>query len=151
MGRGLMDRQDAERRARRLLRWYPKAWRQRYGDEFTELLTADIGERPRSRRRTLDVVRRGLAARIAPRPAVAIVVLVASLAACAWILGTFITAPIDPAQIACGTHCTPQIVMHLRATESWRVKHLTDANWAISLAVGIGLGGAATALLICYD
>jgi hypothetical protein len=140
-----MDREAAERHARRLLRWYPKGWRQRYGDEFTEVLIADIGERPRSRRRTLDIVRRGLAARIAHRPAVAIFVLVASLAACAWILGTFVTAP---TQIACGTHCTPIDIEQLRATESWQVRYLSDADWAIPLAVGIGLSGSAIALLI---
>jgi hypothetical protein len=55
----------AERRARRLLRWYPGAWRARYGDEFAELLIADIHERPRSPARTLDVVRSGMVARLA--------------------------------------------------------------------------------------
>lgn len=36
------DRGDAgERHAARLLRWYPAAWRARYGAEFTELLLAD--------------------------------------------------------------------------------------------------------------
>jgi hypothetical protein len=52
-------------RAARLLRWYPRAWRERYGEEFTELLVADIGERPRSAARTLDVARAGLTARAA--------------------------------------------------------------------------------------
>ncbi len=54
----------AERRARRLLRWYPRSWRERYGDEFLELLIADIAERPRSWSRALDIARRGAAARI---------------------------------------------------------------------------------------
>lgn len=53
------------RRAQRLLRLYPKAWRDRYGDEFTELLIADISEQKRSWRRSLDVVRAGLVARLA--------------------------------------------------------------------------------------
>jgi hypothetical protein len=53
-----------ERRARRLLRSYPPAWRDRYGEEFLELLVADICERPRSWRRTADVVRGGLVARL---------------------------------------------------------------------------------------
>lgn len=60
----------------RLLRWYPRAWRDRYGAEFTELLIADIEERPRSVGRALDVARGGLVARLAdaglagcPRPA----------------------------------------------------------------------------------
>jgi hypothetical protein len=52
-------------RAARLLRWYPAAWRARYGEEFTELLIADIGERPRSAVRTRDVVRGGIVARLA--------------------------------------------------------------------------------------
>ncbi len=54
----------AEKRACRLLRWYPRAWRERYGDEFAELLLADISERPRSRSRAFDVARRGVTARL---------------------------------------------------------------------------------------
>jgi hypothetical protein len=56
---------DAARRAARLLRWYPRAWRERYGAEFAELLISDISERPRSRVRTLDVARGGVVARLA--------------------------------------------------------------------------------------
>jgi hypothetical protein len=56
---------DAARRAARLLRCYPRAWRDRYGDEFAELLIADIEERPRSAARTLDVIRGGALARCA--------------------------------------------------------------------------------------
>jgi hypothetical protein len=41
----------AARKAERLLRWYPRPWRDRYEAEFTELLMADISERPRSPRR----------------------------------------------------------------------------------------------------
>jgi hypothetical protein len=55
----------AARRAARLLRWYPRAWRSRYGEEFAELLIADISERPRSRTRAADVVRGGIVARLA--------------------------------------------------------------------------------------
>jgi hypothetical protein len=51
-------------RAARLLRWYPRAWRSRYGEEFAELLVADIEERPRSRSRTADVIRGGIVARL---------------------------------------------------------------------------------------
>jgi hypothetical protein len=53
------------RRAERLLRWYPKAWRSHYGDEFAELLISDISERPQSWTRTVDVVRGGIVARLA--------------------------------------------------------------------------------------
>ncbi|MCW2935200.1 MAG: hypothetical protein JWM19_6162 [Actinomycetia bacterium] len=56
---------DAARRAARLLRWYPGAWRDRYGDEFAELLISDIVERPRSASRVLDVARGGIVARLA--------------------------------------------------------------------------------------
>jgi hypothetical protein len=56
---------DAARRAARLLRWYPRAWRERYGAEFAELLISDISERPRSRVRMLDVARGGVVARLA--------------------------------------------------------------------------------------
>ncbi|MGH3289793.1 MAG: alpha/beta hydrolase [Streptosporangiaceae bacterium] len=55
---------EAARRTARLLLWYPKAWRSRYGEEFAELLMADICERPRSRMRTADVVRGGIVARL---------------------------------------------------------------------------------------
>ena len=57
---------DAARlRAARLVRWYPRRWRDRYGDEFTELLVSDIAERPDSLARIFDVARGGLLARLA--------------------------------------------------------------------------------------
>ena len=83
------DAQDPDaQRAARLLRWYPKAWRSRYGEEFTELLLADIAERPRSRSRTADVIRGGVVARLAdaglsgcaPGPAAQVRASLASLA-----------------------------------------------------------------------
>ena len=55
----------ARLRAARLVRWYPRQWRDRYGEEFTELLVSDIAERPDSLARTLDVARAGLLARLA--------------------------------------------------------------------------------------
>ena len=36
-----------ERRVCRLLRWYPACWRERYGEEFAELLLAELTEQPR--------------------------------------------------------------------------------------------------------
>jgi hypothetical protein len=51
------------RRVRSLLRWYPPSWRARYGEEFAELLLAEMEERPRSWRRTADVAASGLLAR----------------------------------------------------------------------------------------
>jgi hypothetical protein len=54
-----------ERRARRLLRWYPGSWRARYGEEFAELLLAELAEQPRAWRRTVNVAHCGLTARLA--------------------------------------------------------------------------------------
>jgi hypothetical protein len=55
----------AARRAERLVRCYPRAWRARYGEEFTQLLIDDISERPHSLTRTADVLRSGALARLA--------------------------------------------------------------------------------------
>jgi hypothetical protein len=55
---------SAAGRADRLLRWYPPSWRARYGEEFAELLRADIAERPADLRRTADVIRSGTVARL---------------------------------------------------------------------------------------
>jgi hypothetical protein len=55
----------AARRAQRLVRCYPAAWRARYGEEFTQLLIDDMIERPRSVGRTADVLRSGLLERLA--------------------------------------------------------------------------------------
>jgi hypothetical protein len=54
-----------DRRVRRLLRWYPASWRERYGAEFAELLLAELAEQPRAWRRTANVARCGLTARLA--------------------------------------------------------------------------------------
>jgi hypothetical protein len=59
------SREAPARRAARLLRWYPPSWRARYGEEFTELLIAGFAEQPRSARRSIDVARGGLVARLA--------------------------------------------------------------------------------------
>ena len=66
MGTGMRRTEAVLRsRARRLLCCYPKEWRSRYGDEFVELLVADMEERPRSLLRSFDVVRGGVVARSA--------------------------------------------------------------------------------------
>jgi hypothetical protein len=87
----LSARGPAAQRAARLLRWYPKGWRSRYGEEFAELLISDIGERPRSRSRTADVIRGGIVARLAsaglcgcaPEAAAQVRASLAALACCA--------------------------------------------------------------------
>ncbi len=55
---------ETARRAAALLRWYPKQWRHRYGDEFAELLVSELSEQPHSWRRSADVARSGLTARL---------------------------------------------------------------------------------------
>ena len=56
---------DAWTRATRLVRWYPAEWRTRYGVEFTELLAAQIDERPRSWALTFNVAFGAIMARVA--------------------------------------------------------------------------------------
>jgi hypothetical protein len=52
-------------RVRRLLAWYPARWRHRYGEEFGELLAAELAERPRCWQRTVNIAASGLRARLA--------------------------------------------------------------------------------------
>jgi hypothetical protein len=54
----------AERHAARLLRCYPRAWRARYGEEFTELLMEEWSERPHCAGRSANVMANGLMARL---------------------------------------------------------------------------------------
>ena len=56
---------DGTRRAVRLLRWYPIAWREQYGDEFVDHLEQEFVDRPVDLGRTVNVVYKGFAARIA--------------------------------------------------------------------------------------
>ncbi|MGB8196901.1 MAG: hypothetical protein WCF25_07845 [Acidimicrobiales bacterium] len=55
---------DRKRRAKRLLRWYPSVWQERYGDEFVEHLEQEFTDRPFDFKRTLNVARNGLIARV---------------------------------------------------------------------------------------
>jgi hypothetical protein len=135
-----MRRASPERRAGRLVRWYPKAWRRRYGEEFTELLVDDIAERPRSWHRTLDVVRSGLAAQMSqrqltrPRLASSAVIFGAGLAGAA-----VLRVLVDPnEQIKC-----PRFIRHPLGASCLIV---TGHGWVNPAALGIVLLGLATAL-----
>jgi hypothetical protein len=55
---------DRVRRARRLLRFYPRSWRDRYGEEFCAVVERQIEELPHSPKRTFDVARAGARVRI---------------------------------------------------------------------------------------
>ncbi|MGC8499027.1 MAG: hypothetical protein ACP5OV_05980 [Acidimicrobiales bacterium] len=52
------------RRAQGYLRWYPRAWRERYGEEFVAHLEIELLERPVSLARTADIVAHGFLARL---------------------------------------------------------------------------------------
>jgi hypothetical protein len=58
------EKSNDTRRAERLLRWYPRAWRERYGEEFTDHLEQEFVERPLDLRRSLNVAFKGLVARV---------------------------------------------------------------------------------------
>jgi hypothetical protein len=54
----------AARRVHRLLRWYPRSWRDRYGEEFAELLAAELDEQPQNWRWSADIAAGGVLARL---------------------------------------------------------------------------------------
>ncbi|MHB8334569.1 MAG: hypothetical protein ACYDEH_06680 [Acidimicrobiales bacterium] len=63
-----VDRLEASslltKRARGYLRWYPGAWRIRYGEEFVAHLEAELTERPHSLTRGVDIALHGFSARL---------------------------------------------------------------------------------------
>ena len=90
------DPEAMARRARRLMASYPRAWRVRYGDEFVDLLVAELHERPRSWRRTADVVGHGVRARLTITGRAGGLLdpaeqMRASLTAVGWTVATFLT------------------------------------------------------------
>lgn len=132
-----MRRAEPERRAQRLVRWYPRDWRRRYGEEFTQLLADDIEERPRSWRRTLDVAQSGLTARVTvgSRPwsrLAAAFVFIAALAGAA-----VLRAVVDPHQeIKC-----PPLVNNPQAACLIVPGH----GWVNATAVAVAAAGAIAA------
>lgn len=48
----------------RLLRWYPPAWRERYGEEFVDHLEQEFADRPINLGRTVNITYKGLVARV---------------------------------------------------------------------------------------
>ena len=103
---------DAARRAERLLRWYPRIWRDRYGDEFAELLVSDIEERPQAPGRTMDVIRGGLVARLS------------AVGLCGLPLR-------DPAAVAPGTAGDTAVDRHVTAS-------LVSLGCCLAVALGFG-------------
>jgi hypothetical protein len=58
------DEVEISRRAYRLLGWYPRVWRQRYGAEFVDLMEQEFSEIPHSCRRTSNIMYKGIVARL---------------------------------------------------------------------------------------
>lgn len=58
------DDVEIARRAYRLVGWYPRAWRQRYGAEFVDLMEQEFTEIPHSFRRTSNIMYKGIVARL---------------------------------------------------------------------------------------
>ncbi|MGB8197218.1 MAG: hypothetical protein WCF25_09465 [Acidimicrobiales bacterium] len=56
--------ETSTRRAKRLLLWYPKAWRERYGEEFVDHLEQESAERSLNARCVFNIARKGIGARI---------------------------------------------------------------------------------------
>jgi hypothetical protein len=52
-------------RVTRLLRWYPRDWRERYGDEFEAVLSSSMSDGKGSFRLSFNVAREGIVARLA--------------------------------------------------------------------------------------
>jgi hypothetical protein len=59
----MMGNLNHARRAARLLRWYPSAWRERYGEEFADHLEQEFSDRRVDLRRGINVAYKGLVAR----------------------------------------------------------------------------------------
>jgi len=51
-------------RVARLLRWYPRNWRERYGEEFEAVLTSSLVDGKGGHSLSMNVAREGLAARL---------------------------------------------------------------------------------------
>jgi hypothetical protein len=155
-----MPRAEPARRARRLVRWYPKEWRARYGEEFTQLLADDISERPRSWHRTLDVARSGLAAQMAQRQLTGLRLAAAALTFGAGLAGAaFLHAVVDPnRQINCPRGRNPQAECLIVPGHGWvNPTAIAIASLGIAAAVGflftaflrlLQRGRAATAVTI---
>lgn len=117
--------EESARRAARLLRWYPAAWRARYGDEFAELLLAEFAEQPRSWRRAADVARSGLLARLTR----------AGLAGSRPESAEQVRAGLATAACALAAFGAPGIAMWAQLTIGW--------EWAPPTAVGATIAMAA--------
>ena len=93
-------------RAQRSLRWYPRAWRDRYGEEFCAHLEAEFEERPWSWRRGANVALHGIVTRLQfqglLRWTVGVTGLAAVAVAAVLLVATELAAPSPPTLTATG-------------------------------------------------
>jgi hypothetical protein len=64
MDHGVSATSNDTRRAKRLLRWYPPAWRECYGEEFVDHLEQEFADRPIDFGRSVNVACKGLLTRV---------------------------------------------------------------------------------------
>jgi hypothetical protein len=104
-----------ERRIGRLLRWYPRSWRERYGEEFAALLDETIEDGRGGLGMSLDVAREGVVARrdaldrralmlacwtlcwipLFPQGIVALILLVERAKPHSWFVALYLPAPLS--------------------------------------------------------
>jgi hypothetical protein len=59
-----MSGANHSRRTRRLMLWYPRRWRERYGEEYTAHMEQEFADKPHSFHRSLDVAINGTRTRL---------------------------------------------------------------------------------------
>jgi hypothetical protein len=57
--------EDSSARARRLLKFYPSTWRERYGNEFIDFMEQSIADTPHNAKRTANIIYKGAKVRVA--------------------------------------------------------------------------------------
>jgi hypothetical protein len=128
----------------------PPGPRRRILAEFADHLASDPGseERLGSPAELARLFADEHATRSTRRSVIAGLLIVATLLACLWIIDTYVSTSNTWAAISCGRSCTPQTVEHIRQSGPWPERMLSDSLWAIPLAIAVGLGGTASALLV---
>ena len=121
------------RRAQRLLRWYPLAWRERYGAEFVDLMEQEIAEMPRSFKRSRNIIHRGLVTRLREVG-----------------LASSTLNPDDQPRAAIATVFVVSAIFMALALNFWSIAMLTwNANWRAPASLAVTLWtGAITVLAV---
>ena len=112
------------RRAEGYLRWYPAAWRERYGDEFVAHLEDELAEQPFSATRGLNIVVHGVTARLRmqrglqwfTRLALVVLVVGALVTAALVLAGRYRAVTMTPYSMGVGVPTTPSRINDLSFT-----------------------------------